>query len=70
MSIKGVIGEVQYSFLQIYAPTLYSAVLPLHVHAPAPIKISFGSIWCGVGAVLRFGFDSFWVRLGQPKYKF
>ena len=49
-------------FLRIYAPTPYSAVFLLH--APAPIKIGFdavrcGLVWCVVGAVLRFGLDSF-----------
>jgi hypothetical protein len=52
-------------FLRIYAPTLYSAVFLLYaLAAPAPIKIGFdvvrcGLVWCGVGAVLRFGLDSF-----------
>ena len=66
---RGVIGEVRCGFLRIYAPTLYSAVFLLHT--PAPIKISFdavrcGLMWCGVGAVLRFGLDSFgsdWANL-------
>jgi hypothetical protein len=44
------------------APTLYNAVFLLH--APAPIKIGFGAVrcglmWRGVGAVLRFRLDSF-----------
>ena len=57
---------MQCSFFQIYAPTSYIAVFLLHapVPAPAPIKIGFGVVryglvWCGVGAVLRFGLDSF-----------
>jgi hypothetical protein len=59
---RDVIGEVRYGFFRIYAPTPYSAVFLLH--APAPIKIGFGAVqcglvWCGVGAVLRFGLDSF-----------
>jgi hypothetical protein len=50
--------------IRIYAPTPYSAVFLLHAPAPAPIKIGFGAVrcglmWCGVGAVLRFGLDSF-----------
>jgi hypothetical protein len=62
--IRGVIGEVQCSFLLIYAPTPYSAVFLLHAPAPASIKIGFGAVrfglvQCGVGAVLRFGLDSF-----------
>ena len=62
--IMSVIDEVRCSFLWIYAPTTYSAVFLLHAHAPAPIKIGFGTVrcglvWCGVGAVLRFGLDSF-----------
>ena len=61
---RGVISEVRYGFLQIYAPTPYSAVFLLHAPAPAPIKIDFGVVrcglmWCSVGAVLRFGLDSF-----------
>ena len=49
-------------FLWIYVPTPYSVVFLLY--APAPIKIGFGAVqyglvWCDVGAVLRFGLDSF-----------
>ena len=62
--IRGVIGEVRYGFLWIYAPTPYSAVFLLHVPASASIKISFGAVWFGlvrygIGAVLRFGLDLF-----------
>ena len=68
---RGVISEVRCGFLRIYAPTLYSAVFLLYAPVPAPMKISFGVmrcglVWCGVGAVLRFGLDSFgmdWVSL-------
>jgi hypothetical protein len=56
---RGVIGEVQCGFLWIYAPTPYSAVFLLHAPVPAPIKIGFGAVRCGVSAVLRFGLDSF-----------
>ena len=64
ISIKGVIGEVRCGFLRIYAPTSYSAIFLLHALTPAPIKISFGAVQfglvrCGVGAVLRFGLNSF-----------
>ena len=45
---RGVIGEVRCGFLRIYAPTPYSAVFLLHAPAPAPIKIGFGAVWCGV----------------------
>ena len=53
-TIRGVIGEVRYGFLRIYAPTPYNAVFLLHALAPAPIKIDFGVERCGVGVVLRF----------------
>ena len=56
---RGVIGEVRCGFLWIYAPIPYSAVFLLHAPAPASIKIGFGTVRCGVGAVLRFGLDSF-----------
>ena len=56
---RGVIGKVQCGFLRIYAPTPYSAVFLLHALTPAPIKISFGVVRCGIGAVLQFGLDSF-----------
>ena len=61
---RGVIGEIQYLFLRIYAPTPYSAVFLLHAPVPASIKIGFGAVRFGlvrygVGAVLRFGLDSF-----------
>ena len=61
---RGVIGEVRYGFFWIYALTSYSAVFLLHASAPTPIKIGFvavlcGLMWCGIGAVLRFGLDSF-----------
>ena len=61
---RGVIGEVWCGFLRIYASTPYNAVFLLHAPAPASIKIGFGVMrcglmWCGVGAVLRFGLDSF-----------
>ena len=45
---RGIIGEVRCSFLLIYAPAPYSAVFLLHAPAPAPIKIGFGAVWCGV----------------------
>jgi hypothetical protein len=69
--IRGVIGEVRCGFLRIYAPTLYSAVFLLLAPAPAPIKIGFGAVrcglvWCGVGAVLRFGLDSFGSDWASP----
>jgi hypothetical protein len=69
--IRGVIGEVRCGFLRIYAPTPYSVVFLLHAPAPAPIKISFGAVrcglvWCGVGAVLRFGLDSFGSDWASP----
>jgi hypothetical protein len=55
---------VRYDFLQIYAPTPYNAVFLLLAPVPAPIKIGFdavrcGLVWYGVDAVLRFGLDSF-----------
>jgi hypothetical protein len=70
---RGVIGEVRCSFLQIYAPTLYSAVFLLH--ALAPIKIGFGAVRfslvrCGVGAVLRFGLNSFGSNWTSPNVNF
>ena len=66
---RDVIGEMRYGFLWIYTLTPYSAVFLLHT--PAPIKIGFGAVqcglvWCGVGAVLQFGLDSFgsnWANL-------
>ena len=66
---RGVIGEVRCGFIWIYAPTPYSAVFLLH--APAPIKIGFGAVrcglvWCGVGAVLRFGLDLFGSDWASP----
>ena len=58
-------------FLWIYAPTSYSAVFLLHAPAPAPIKIVFGVmrcglVWCSVGAVLQFGLDSFGSDWASP----
>jgi hypothetical protein len=68
---RGVIGEVRCGFLWIYTPTPYSAVFLLHAPTPAPIKIGFGAVrcglvWCGVGAVLRFGLDSFGSDWASP----
>ena len=67
--ISGVIGEVRCGFLRIYAPTPYSAVFLLY--APAPMKIGFGAVrcglvWYGVGAVLRFGLNSFGSDWASP----
>ena len=56
---RGVIGEMRWNFLRIYAPIPYSTVFLLHTPASAPIKIGFGAVRFGVGAVLRFGLDSF-----------
>ena len=58
-------------FLLICAPTPYSAVFLLHAPTLAPIKIGFGAVryglvWCGVGAVLRFGLDSFGLNWTSP----
>jgi hypothetical protein len=40
--------------------------------APATIKIGFGAVWyqCGVGAVLRFGLDSFGSDWASPNVNF
>ena len=43
--LGGVIGEVWCGFLQIYAPTPYSAVFLLHAPTPTLIKIGFGVVW-------------------------
>jgi hypothetical protein len=67
---RGVIGEMQCSFLWIYAPTPYSPVFLLHAPAPAPIKIGFGVVQCSVGAVLRFGLDSFGSDWASPNVNF
>ena len=58
-------------FLRIYAPTPYSTVFLLYAPATAPIKIGFGVVRCGlvrygVGAVLRFGLDSFGSDWASP----
>ena len=55
--------------LHTHAPTPYSTVFLLHAHAP--IKIGFGAVrcglvWCCVGAVLRFGLDSFGSDWASP----
>ena len=63
---RGVISEVRCGFLRIYAPTPYSAVFLLHAPAPAPIKIGFDTVRCGVGAVLRFGLDLFGSDWASP----
>jgi hypothetical protein len=63
---RGVIGEVRYGFLRIYAPTPYSAVFLLHAPAPTLIKIGFGAVRCSVGAVLRFGLVSFGSDWASP----
>ena len=72
---RGVIGEVRCGFLQIYAPTSYSAVFLLYAPAPASIKISFGAVQFGlvrygVGAVLRFGLHSFRSNWTSPNVNF
>ena len=59
---RDIIGEVRCGFLRIYTPTPYSAVFLLYELAPAPIKIGFGTVRYGVGAVLRFGLRSDWTR--------
>jgi hypothetical protein len=48
LSTRGVIGEVRCRFLWIYTPTPYSAVFLLHAPTPAPIKIGFGAVRCGL----------------------
>ena len=63
---RGIIGEVRCGFLRIYAPTSYTAVFLLRAPTPAPIKIGFGAVRCGVGAVLRFGLDSFGSDWASP----
>ena len=59
----------------MHAPTLYSMVFLLHAPTPAPIKIGFGTVqfglvWCGVGAVMRFGLDSFGSDWTSPNVNF
>jgi hypothetical protein len=48
INTRGVIGEVRCDFLWIYTPTPYSAVFLLHAPTPAPIKIGFGAVQCGL----------------------
>ena len=72
---RGVIGEVRCGFLRIFAPTPYSAVFLLHVPTPAPTKIGLGAVrcglmWYGIGAVLRFGLDSFGPDWDSPNVNF
>ena len=57
-------------FLRIFAPIPYSAVFLLHAPAPALIKIDFGVVRCSVGAVLRFGLDSFGSDWTSPNVNF
>jgi hypothetical protein len=62
-------------FLRIYSSTPYSAVFLLHAPIPAPIKIGFGMVRCGlvrygVGAVLRFGLNSFGSDWASPNVNF
>jgi hypothetical protein len=59
LGTRGVIGEVRCDFFRIYAPIPYSAVFLLYTLASAPIKIGFGAVQLGVGAILRFGLNSF-----------
>ena len=70
LQIRGVIGEVWYGFLWIFAPTPYNAVYLLYAPAPAPIKIGFGAVQCSVGVVLRFGLDSFGLDWANPNVSF
>ena len=63
---RGVIGKVRCGFLWIYALTIYCAVFLLHAPAPILIKIGFGAVRCGVGAVLRFGLVSFGLDWASP----
>jgi hypothetical protein len=59
--IRGVIGEVQCDFFQIFAPTPYSAVSLLYAPALAPIKIGFSAVQCG----LVWSCGLCWTHLGQ-----
>ena len=76
--IRGIIGEVRCGFLRIYAPIPYSAVFLLYAPAPAPMKIGFGAVQCGLvwcGAVrcrcgLAVWVGLIWVGLGQSKCQF
>jgi hypothetical protein len=62
---RGVIGEVRCGFLWIYTPTPYSAVFLLHAPTPAPIKIGFGVVRCGlVWCGLAVWVGLIWVGLG------
>jgi hypothetical protein len=70
---RGVIGNVRYGFLQIYALTPYSAVFLLYAPAPTPMKINFSAVRfgvvrcrCGLAVWVRL----IWVRLGQSKCQF
>jgi hypothetical protein len=72
---RGVIGEVRCGFLRIFAPTPYGAVFLFHAPTPAPTKIGLGAVrcgfmWCGVGAVLRFGLDLFGPDWASPNVNF
>jgi hypothetical protein len=67
---RGVIGEVRCGFLQIYAPTPYSAVFSRFMHLHLIVRFSYYMhlhlrllrsilVQCGVDVVLQFGLDSF-----------
>ncbi len=67
---RGVIGGVRYGSLRIFAPTPYNAVFLLHAPVPVSIKIGFGVVRYGVGAVLQFGLDSFGSDWTSPNVNF
>ena len=58
---RGVIGKVRCGFLWIYALTPYNAVFLLYAPAPAPMKIGFGVVQCGLVWSCGLG----WTHLGR-----
>jgi hypothetical protein len=68
--LQGVIGEVRCDFLWIYTPIPYSAVFLLHALMHLHLLRSVLA-WCRcVGAVLRFGLDSFRSDWTSPNVNF
>ena len=70
IGFRGVIGEVQCGFIWIYTLISYGAAFLLYALAPVLIKIDFDVVQYGVGAVLRFGLDSFRSNWANPNVNF
>jgi hypothetical protein len=63
-------GVVFSGFMHLHLIVRFSYYTHLHLHLLRSVLARCGSVWCGVGVVLRFGLDSFGSDWTSPNVNF